>query len=153
MLQEKTEREKQFQVIPKRRKRCGGFTLIEIVAVTAMLGILAAMVMPSVEGANERAKNAKLKSDLATVDNAIQLYKMEKGVYPVNLNELQPGYIAKGKEFKDAKNEGLQYKRSDGNDYKLSGMKVDGTLTLSDGSTETAAKTEGTGTEANGGGV
>ena len=56
-----------------------GFTLIELVSVTAMLGVLAGMLLPSIDSANKKAKNAKLKNDLLTVDSAIQLYKMEKG--------------------------------------------------------------------------
>lgn len=45
---------------------CGrkGFTLIELVAVTAMLGVLAGMLLPSIDSANKKAKNAKLKNDL-----------------------------------------------------------------------------------------
>lgn len=65
---------------------CGrkGFTLIELVAVTAMLGVLAGMLLPSIDSANKKAKNAKLKNDLLTVDSAIQLYKMENGKCPEN---------------------------------------------------------------------
>ena len=50
------------------RKMCDrkGFTLIELVAVTAMLGILAGMLLPSIDSANKRAKNAKLHNDLLT---------------------------------------------------------------------------------------
>jgi len=127
------EAENQAPLIVPKRKRCAGFTLIEVVAVTAMLGILAAMVMPSVEGANDKAKNAKLKSDLTTLDNAIQLHKLEKGKYPDKLAELQPLYIAKGKVFKDTKDDNLVY-TSDGSVYKLSGAAVDKTVVVSDGS-------------------
>ena len=48
-----------------------GFTLLEVLAVVALLGILGAMLMPSLDSAADRAKNARLESDLATVDNAI----------------------------------------------------------------------------------
>lgn len=74
----------------------GGFTLIEIVAAAALLGVLLTMLMPSLEGANEKVKNAKLKNDLAAVDQALQLYKLENGTLPEGLTELDGSYLAKG---------------------------------------------------------
>ena len=62
-----------------------GFTLIEVVAAAALIGILATMLMPSLSGANDRVKNAKLSNDLAAIDQAIQLYRMDTGKVPANL--------------------------------------------------------------------
>ena len=59
------------------KNKQAGFTLIEVVAVAALLGVLVTMIMPSLDGANTKVKNAKLRNDLAAVDQAIQLYKME----------------------------------------------------------------------------
>ena len=59
-----------------------GFTLIEVVAAAALIGILATMLMPSLSGANDRVKNAKLSNDLAAIDQAIQLYRMDTGKVP-----------------------------------------------------------------------
>lgn len=78
--------------------------MIELVAVTAMLGVLAGMLLPSIDSANKKAKNAKLKNDLLTVDSAIQLYKMEKGKCPEKLEDLVSEYIARNKGFQDATN-------------------------------------------------
>ena len=66
-----------------------GFTLIEVVAAAALIGILATMLMPSLSGANDRVKNAKLSNDLAAIDQAIQLYRMDTGKVPANLEALQ----------------------------------------------------------------
>ncbi len=112
-----------------------GFTLIELVAVTAMLGVLAGMLLPSIDSANKKARNAKLKNDLVTMDSAIQLYKMEQGKCPDELSDLTDDYIAKGKTFNDAVNEPFKY--SAGTDtltYTLSGKNAEGTVVLSDGS-------------------
>ena len=99
-----------------------GFTLIEIVAAAALLGVLLTMLMPSLEGANEKVKNAKLKNDLAAVDQALQLYKLENGTLPEGLTELDGSYLAKGSGFKDALNEDLTYTvESDGLTYTLKG--------------------------------
>ena len=75
------------------RKKQGGFALIEVIAAAALIGILVTMLMPSLSGANARVKNAKLKNDLATVDQAIQLYVLDKGSMPSTLSQLHPDYI------------------------------------------------------------
>ena len=109
---------------------CGrkGFTLIELVAVTAMLGVLAGMLLPSIDSANKKAKNAKLKNDLLTVDSAIQLYKMEKGKCPEKLEDLVSG-------FQDATNTVFSYAIADnGLNYILKGNDAEGKEVVSDGS-------------------
>ena len=110
---------------------CGrkGFTLIELVAVTAMLGVLAGMLLPSIDSANKKAKNAKLKNDLLTVDSAIQLYKMEKGKCPEKLEDLVSEYIARNKGFQDATNTA-----DNGLNYILKGNDAEGKEVVSDGS-------------------
>lgn len=119
-----------------RGGRQGGFTLIEIVAAAALLGVLLTMLMPSLEGANEKVKNAKLKNDLAAVDQALQLYKLENGKLPEGLTELDGSYLIKGSDFKDAMNEGLEYTvESNGLTYTLKGKNASGTEVISGGST------------------
>ena len=110
-----------------------GFTLLEVLAVVALLGILGAMLMPSLDSAADRAKNAKLQSDLATIDNAIVLYKMDNGSYPDSLEVLSDEYIAAGKEFTDALGDDLSY-TSTGITYKLTGKNANGETVTSDGS-------------------
>ena len=61
----------------KTMRKQGGFTLIEVVAAAALIGIMATMLLPSLSGANDRVKNARLQNDLVTIDQAIQLYKMD----------------------------------------------------------------------------
>ncbi len=113
----------------------GGFTLIEVVAVAALLGVLVTMIMPSLDGANSKVKNAKLKNDLAVVDQAIQLYKMENGKVPAKLDDLQTDYIAGTSEFKDATGDQLSYTASGDNlTYTLSGKNAAGTSVSSGGS-------------------
>lgn len=115
-----------------------GFTLIEVVAVAALLGVLITMLMPSLEGANEKVKNAKLKNDLLAVDQAIMLYKLETGTCPDSLEQLDEKYLAKGSEFKDALNESMTYTvGGDKLTYTLKGKNASGADVISNGSKET----------------
>ncbi len=54
-----------------------GFTLVEILIVVIILGILAAIVVPQFAEASEDAKLSTLASDLQTVRQQLQLYKLQ----------------------------------------------------------------------------
>ena len=99
-----------------------GFTLIEVVAAAALIGILATMLMPSLSGANDRVKNAKLSNDLAAIDQAIQVYRMDNGKVPKELVDLDSSYLGGKLEFKDATGDDLTYTAdANGADYSLTG--------------------------------
>ena len=114
----------------RHRRDNKGFTLIEVIAVTIILGVMATMLLPSIDGAGAKARNAKLKNDLATLDQAIASYKLE------SLDKLVPAYIARNKGFKDAKNKDLAYTANDPT-YTLSGTDTEGNTITSDGSAVT----------------
>ncbi|MHC5082738.1 MAG: prepilin-type N-terminal cleavage/methylation domain-containing protein [Planctomycetota bacterium] len=63
-----------------------GFTLIELMIVVSIIGILAALAMPSVQGQIARAKESAAKDTLRTVRSQIEMYKMQH-------NGLAPGYM------------------------------------------------------------
>ena len=124
----------------KNNSRNAGFSLIEVIAVTIIIGVMATMLMPAIDGAGSKARNAKLKNDLATLDQAIATYKLEQGSIPASLDNLVPDYIAQNKGFKDAKNEDFQYSVS-GSNYTLTGSDAEGNTVTSNGSV--AAETQG----------
>jgi general secretion pathway protein G len=78
LFQERKKRRDPASRRQKDRRKRGGFTLIEVIAVTVILGVLASMMIPSINGAGNKARNAKLKNDLVTIDQAIGVYKLEK---------------------------------------------------------------------------
>ena len=112
-------------MIKKFRKQ-KGFTLIEVVAAAALIGVLATMLMPSLSGANDRVKNAKLSNDLAAIDQAIQVYRMDNGKLPTSLTVLDSSYLGGKLEFKDALGEALDYSANADGSYTLKGQNASG---------------------------
>ena len=112
-------------------KQRQGFTLIEIVAVLAILGMMAIMLMPSIDIASNRAKDTKMVSDLVTLDSAVKLYRLENEKYPESLADLQNGYVA-NKVYEAAAGENIVYKPAESS-YTLTGTKTNGDLLTADG--------------------
>jgi general secretion pathway protein G len=59
-----------------------GFTLIEIMVVITILGILAALIVPRVVGRTDDARIAATKQDIASILQALKLYRLDNGAYP-----------------------------------------------------------------------
>jgi general secretion pathway protein G len=72
----------------------GGFTLMEMVVVLAIVGVLAAIVSPVVISTLTRAREAALQQDLKIMRKLIDDYYGDKGAYPASLKALtQEGYL------------------------------------------------------------
>lgn len=59
-----------------------GFTLLEIMVVIVILGVLASLVIPSLLGNKDRADRQKAVSDIVTLENALDMYKLDNSRYP-----------------------------------------------------------------------
>ena len=59
-----------------------GFTFIEIMVVVAILAILAALVVPRIMGRTDDAKRTATKVQIRNLEGALQLYKLDNGIYP-----------------------------------------------------------------------
>lgn len=62
--------------------RSGGFTLIEVMVVVAILAILAAVVVPRVMDEPAKARRAKARQDIRAIESAMDLYKLDNFRYP-----------------------------------------------------------------------
>lgn len=63
-----------------KKSRKGGFTLVELMVVVAVIAILAAIAMPQFLSAADKARNAKETADIQIIKNATQLYMIVKNV-------------------------------------------------------------------------
>lgn len=69
------------------------FTLVELLVVVAIIGILAAILVPNVRQNLDRAKIAKTKSLISNIEYALTVYKQDTGNYPESY-DLQNLYIS-----------------------------------------------------------
>jgi len=79
-----------------RRLRDGGFTLVELMIVVAIIGIIAGVAAVQFRPTPQKAKEAVLKEDLFVLRDVIDQYFADKGAYPESLQTLvDEGYIRK----------------------------------------------------------
>jgi general secretion pathway protein G len=100
-----------------QRRRQRGFTILEIVIVFILLAGIMAFVGPKIFEQMGRAKSSEAKIRIQSLAGQVEMYKLEVGRYPENLQALvkQPAGVDKwnGPYAKDA-----DLKDAWGNDYR-----------------------------------
>jgi len=66
-----------------------GFTLLEIMVVVVILGILAALVVPKIISRPDEARVIAAKQDIASLLQALKLYRLDNQRYPTTEQGLQ----------------------------------------------------------------
>ena len=66
----------------KRRHNEHGFTLVELMVVIVIIGLLATIVALNVLPSGDRARTEKAKADIATIEEGLELYKLQNTNYP-----------------------------------------------------------------------
>ena len=106
-----------------RIKTVQGFTLLELMVVMMILGLLAAVVAPNVLQNQESAMIQKAKTDIAALEQALEMYKADNFRYPTTDQGLEALVVKpeSGPEPKNYKSRGyIKRLPSDpwGNDYQ-----------------------------------
>ena len=70
-------------------KTSRGFTLIEVLVVVMILGILAALIIPRLMDRPDEAKRVAAKVDIASLVQAVKMYRLDNGTYPTTDQGLQ----------------------------------------------------------------
>jgi general secretion pathway protein G len=71
------------------RRQSRGFTLLELMVVIVIIGVLAALIAPSVLSKVGQAKITAAQSDISSLMNALKMYKLDNGRYPAGDQGLQ----------------------------------------------------------------
>lgn len=72
-----------------RRQAQQGFTLIELMVVILIMSILAAIALPAYATMLRRARYAEVKQQMGTIAKQAQMYRVEAGQYPPDVNHKQ----------------------------------------------------------------
>jgi prepilin-type N-terminal cleavage/methylation domain-containing protein len=85
-------------MLNKLNKRRGGFTLVEIMIVVAIIALLAAIAVPGFLRARKRSQASRIINDLRLIDSAVDQYAIEtnkKSNDPVAVTDWT-NYLKKG---------------------------------------------------------
>ena len=128
----------------KNKSRQAGFTLIELMVVIVILGLLAGIILPRFMGESDKAKQQTARTQMAVLETALKMYKLDNGVYPTTEQGLKAlvelptagnlpknwrkgGYLEKGSVPKDPwKNEFIYVSPGSHGDFDLTSLGRDG---------------------------
>ena len=67
----------------------GGFTLVELMVVILIIGLLATVVIINVMPATDKAASTKARADIATLEQSVEMYRLNNLSYPSGEDGLQ----------------------------------------------------------------
>lgn len=119
---QKTNRNQESSLSPRE----AAFSLLEIMAVVVIMGLLMSIIGVSISGQIDKARLATAKAQIAQLESALELYRMDNGRYPTTAQGLDAlinkpgdapeprnyprgGYVSKTDALLDPWSEPFQY--------------------------------------------
>ncbi|SEK41458.1 type II secretion system protein G (GspG) [Sphingomonas palmae] len=78
-----------MRIEQKKRRKKNGFTLVELMVVIVIIGLLATIVALNVLPSGDTARIQKAKADIATIEQGLEMYRLQQGSYPTTSQGLQ----------------------------------------------------------------
>ena len=75
--------------VQKAETREAGFSLLELMVVVVIMSILALVIVPRIIDRPDQARVARVKADIATLESAVNLYKLDNLRFPTTEQGLQ----------------------------------------------------------------
>ncbi|CAG8999268.1 MAG: Type II secretion system protein G [Candidatus Celerinatantimonas neptuna] len=73
----------------QQKRRNKGFSLLEVMVVIVIIGLMATLIVPNLMGNKEKADQKKALADIVALENALDMYKLDNGVYPTTEQGLE----------------------------------------------------------------
>jgi general secretion pathway protein G len=129
-----------------------GFTLIEVMVVVAILGILAAIVVPRIMDRPDEARAVKARQDIRVIESSLQLYRLDNFQYPTTEQGLEalvskPSSPPEPKNWKSGGYLERLPKDPWGNDYQFLSPGVHGQVDIFTYGADASPGGEGTGVD------
>ncbi len=65
------------------RSKIGGFTVVELLVVTAIIVLLGSLILVQVSSSRTRARDAEREAEIKTLQNSLAIYIVNNKTYPI----------------------------------------------------------------------